>query len=252
MIFHVAPPCSTFSRARDRCQRTRLRSTSLPAGWYPDDFSTKQGNAIAKNTAYFVDFVLEHFDSAGSWEQPLGSYMFPFLQSSAALKAEPTNTVMLHQCRFGRAFKKPTVFACFGGLRLRSINRQCNATSTCGRTWHQTLGFGHASTAAAAEYPSALCRAYAADIAAHIRHLSSRTAIDNASVHVDGTVTRHSARGSSAQSLRSIRAAEDAVSRAGVTSPKLDNLSRSSSRNVFELRSCTRCAQLLRHHRRMA
>ena len=148
----------------------------------------------------------------------------PFLQSSAALKTEPTDTVTLHQCRFGRAFKKPTVFACFGGLKLRAINRQCSATSSCGRTWHQTLGFGQGSTADAAEYPSALCRAYAADIAAHIRYLSSSTAIDNASVHVDGTVTRHSARGSSAQSLRSIRAAEDAVSRAGVYNTKVRQL----------------------------
>ena len=216
VIFHVAPPCSTFSRARDRSHRTRLRSSALPSGWYPHDANTIYGNAIAKNTAYFVDFILANFSSTGTWEQPLGSYMFPYLDFANALQATPTDTVLLHQCRFGRPFKKPTTFACFNGLKLRSLNRQCTTSHSCGRTWHQTLGFGQSSTSAAAEYPPALCRAYAADVAAHVRRLSSITAIDHATVHVDGTVQRHCARGSSDWSQRSIRAAEDAVSRAGV------------------------------------
>ena len=32
VVLHMAPPCSTFSRARDRSEATRLRSTECPAG----------------------------------------------------------------------------------------------------------------------------------------------------------------------------------------------------------------------------
>ena len=35
LLFHVAPPCATFSRARDRSHRTRLRSSALPGDGTP-------------------------------------------------------------------------------------------------------------------------------------------------------------------------------------------------------------------------
>ena len=50
LLFHVAPPCSTFSRARDRNARTKLRSSAYPGGLYPTDPATKEGNRIAVNT----------------------------------------------------------------------------------------------------------------------------------------------------------------------------------------------------------
>ena len=34
-VIHLAPPCSTFSRARDRSRKTRLRSPEFPGGLDP-------------------------------------------------------------------------------------------------------------------------------------------------------------------------------------------------------------------------
>ena len=215
VLFHVAPPCASFSRARDRSHRTRLRCLAHPAGWFPDDMTTVYGNNVARNTARVVNYLLDNFSAAGSWEQPLGSYMFPYLESIDALQHEPSNTIVLHQCRFGRPFRKPTVFACFGGLRLHSLDRRCTPSHSCGRPWHQTLGFGATPTAPAAEYPTALCVAYAADLAAHARRTSSKTAIEDLQVQTEGIVHRHSARGATKLSEQERRAQEDAVSRAG-------------------------------------
>lgn len=215
VFFHVAPPCASFSRARDRNRRTRLRCSAHPAGWYPDNETTIYGNNVARNTARAVNYLLDNFAAAGSWEQPLGSYMFPYLESIGALQHEPSSTVVLHQCRFGRPFRKPTVFACFGGLRLHSLDRRCTPSSPCGRPWHQTLGFGSTPTAPAAEYPSALCVAYAADLAAQARRTLSKKVLEDLVVQTDGIVHRHSARGASKPSTRELRAREDAVSRAG-------------------------------------
>ena len=218
VFFHVAPPCASFSRARDRSIKTRLRSSAVPGGWYHDDPTTINGNKIAVNTARVVDFLLDHFEAVGSWEQPAGSYMFPYLESITGLQHQPSASVLLHQCRFGRSYRKPTIFYCFGGLRLQSLNRQCTSASSCGRSFHQTLGFGRAPTAAAAAYPPALARAYAADLASHLRLAKHRQVLDQASLHVDGTVHRHISRGPTDRSRRALREAEDAVSRAGALS----------------------------------
>ena len=163
---------------------------SFPGGWYPNDPITEYGNKVARHTAYVVNYLLEHFNAAGSWEQPLGGYMFPFLDSEGALEHDPTSTVVLHQCRFGRPYRKPTTFACFGGLRLHSLDRRCTTAHSCGRSWHQTLGFGQAPTGPAAEYPTALCIAYAADIAAHVRRTVARQVEDDLQVQDEGKVRR--------------------------------------------------------------
>ena len=216
LIFHVAPPCSTFSRARDRSQRTRLRSLAVPSGWYPQDERTQEGNAIARHTAMTVNFLVGQLNASGTWEQPAGSYMFPYLEQENLLTVDADRVVLLHQCRFGRPWKKPTTFTCFGGMRLRALDKRCTPATPCVRKFHVTLGFGSAATAPAAEYPSALCAAYAADVAAFISRSQHNTnALSRATVHVDGVVTRHQDRGRTELSAKALREAEDAVSWAG-------------------------------------
>ena len=211
LIFHVAPPCSTFSRARDRSQRTKLRSSAHPEGIVQNEL-VKEGNLIAKRTAECVNYLVESLGAVGSWEQPAGSYMLPYLDSLEAISVE-REAVLLHHCRFGKPFKKPTVFWLFGGLRLPSLDRRCTPSSPCGRKEHVTLGFGQGSTRDAAAYSDKLCRAYALDL---LRHTSAvESAIDRARVHEHGKVVRHLDRGSAVASLREQRDAEDAASRAG-------------------------------------
>ena len=65
LFFHVAPPCASFSRARDRAWRTRLRTPAQPEGMYPTDSRTIQGNLIATNTALSVVYLVREL--GGAW-----------------------------------------------------------------------------------------------------------------------------------------------------------------------------------------
>lgn len=216
LLFHVAPPCASFSRARDRSVRTRLRSSSSPAGLYPDDPTTHLGNIVAQNTAASVDFLVS-LGAAGSWEQPAGSYMMPFLDSLGALTST-REAVVLHQCLFGRPYRKPTAFWTFGGLRLPSLDRRCTVSSSCGRETHAQLGFGGLDTQAAATYPRKLVRAYVSDILTHIRCSCSSSSLSSLLQVVterSGIVHRHADRGGPTISARALRDEEDKAARAG-------------------------------------
>ena len=73
-VFHFATPCASFSVARDRNPRTRLRSRTHPWGLYPDDPVTRQGNLMATRTAQAVRALLE-LNGTGTIENPVGSYL---------------------------------------------------------------------------------------------------------------------------------------------------------------------------------
>ena len=64
------------------------------------------GNLIAKHTALSVDFLVNELGAVGSWEQPAGSYMFPYLETLGLPMAQPDKVILLHQCKFGRPWKK--------------------------------------------------------------------------------------------------------------------------------------------------
>ena len=102
---HVAPPCSTFSRTRDRSARTKLRSTTHPEGLHPGDHRTEEGNRIALATADMVAYLVNELGARGSWEQPAGGYMFDFLDGQGALEGLERDWALLHMCRYGRAYK---------------------------------------------------------------------------------------------------------------------------------------------------
>ena len=214
LLFHFAPPCSTFSRARDRSWKTRLRSGPHPEGLDPEEPRTMEANAIARNTALSIKFLVSQLGAAGTLEQPSSSYMLPFLDREGLLPAH--SQVLLHQCRFGRPYRKPTVFLTFGGLELNALALTCSPATPCGRGFHTTLGFGEGSTSSAAAYPAGLCAAYAG--ALH-RHLCADVDVDGPlerlEVTAHGVVRRHIDRGSMELSQRALRARADAASRAG-------------------------------------
>ena len=75
LVVHVAPPCSTFSRARDRSAATRCRSWSAPEGLNELSATTiqkvREGNEITDNTLATVKLLIE-LGAAITWEQPAG------------------------------------------------------------------------------------------------------------------------------------------------------------------------------------
>ena len=134
--------------------------------------------------------------------------------------------VLLHQCHFGRPYRKPTVFLTFGDIDLSPLALTCTSQSSCGRAFHTQLGFGQASTAKAVAYPAGLCSAYAGALhrAVMADPWSDEGAIERLVVTSKGVVERHVDRGLSEPSLRARRAAEDLDSRAGSLMKKGPNL----------------------------
>ena len=96
-----------------------------------------EANAIARNTALSIKFLVSQLGAAGTLEQPSSSYMLPFLDREGLLPAH--DQVLLHQCRFGRPYRKLTVFLTFGGLELNALALTCSPATPCGRGFHTTL-----------------------------------------------------------------------------------------------------------------
>ena len=131
--------------------------------------------------------------------------------------------VVLHQCRYGRPYRKPTVFLTFGDLDMSPLALTCTKSSSCGRSFHTQLGFGDGSTSAAAAYPSGLCAAYAGALSRNIvtDPMDNGEAIERLTVTAQGIVHRHLDRGTTEPSLRARRAQEDAESKAGQLATKV-------------------------------
>ena len=58
LVFHMAPPCCTFSAVRDRSRRTRLRSRQHPEGLDVDEPQTAAGNIVARHAALSIRYLV--------------------------------------------------------------------------------------------------------------------------------------------------------------------------------------------------
>ena len=57
LFLHLAPPCGTFSRARDRSLTTKLRSVRHPQGLQSSQPEVQEANRIAKATLAFAEWA---------------------------------------------------------------------------------------------------------------------------------------------------------------------------------------------------
>ena len=185
-----------------------------PEGLDPEQPLTASGNIIAKNTALSIRYLVKELDAVGSLEQPVRSYMLPYLDGEGLL--DEHDEVVLYQYRYGRSHKKPTFVLAFGGLDLKSLGKVCRNMECCNKA-HVRLGFGSASTAAAAEYSLGLAAAYAGAVAKlYSTGPDPDTAIERLTVSTTGVLVRHVDRGLTLASAKTRREAEDGASRAGL------------------------------------
>ena len=106
LVVHFAPPCATFSRARDRSRRTRVRTRNRPEGLHPVPGFVQDANEIASAV---YDLALQAAHDWGVWvsmENPSLSYIWPFLGEDH-LQDESCKDVVLAACRFGAPYRKP-------------------------------------------------------------------------------------------------------------------------------------------------
>ena len=68
LVVHFAPPCSTFSRARGRSAKTKIRSDDYPQGLPRCSHETRSANLIARNTLDLVEWLARDVGAAVSVE----------------------------------------------------------------------------------------------------------------------------------------------------------------------------------------
>ena len=100
LFIHLAPPCSTFSKARDRNGRTRVRTWAQPGGIRPRSQKVRHGNKIAKACILFAKWAWQELGATVVMENPDQSYIWsygrPFFGNRKAFK-----DVRLCYCMFG-------------------------------------------------------------------------------------------------------------------------------------------------------
>ena len=222
LILHFAPPCATFSRARDRSWRTRLRSTARPQGLPGCGAACRTANLVARNTLDLIEWSVKTLKATVSMENPESSYMWPFLDFDPDL---PFDDVVFSPCMFGSNIRKPTRVRCWNwnpvGLAKKCVLK--NGVFTCGRTRDDprvALEFGSRSTASAAAYEEGVCQAWAAEVAKTARTIHTDSgAVKTANVTSDGRVYRHLWRGTDHMGTKELRDMEDVDSMGGMRNP---------------------------------
>jgi len=229
IVLHIAPPCSTFSRARDRSRRTQLRSARFPSGlpFLLHPRSRRREAILTANKIAYEAFALAAWAhgtlrAVVSIENPDRSYIWAHIDSSD-LELGDFSERVLSQCRYGAAYQKNTRLRVWGS-GLPGLDLRCRRSGThfsCGRKvsdGHVVLGFGGADTAAAAAYPEGLCTAWASAIAELAAAPSAEARVRTVA---SGPVRRHIDRGEDPASKAETRQAEDHASRAGMRNAAL-------------------------------
>ena len=224
LMLHFAPPCATFSLARNRAKRTQLRSSAYPGGLPrlspASRIRVADANLVATESFALAAWAFGELRALVTLENPHSSYLWQFMDHSDVEQGTFSDRTF-SQCMYGTPYRKDTRLRVWGA-GLPDMNRRCSSdgqTFTCGRTTaegHTVLGFGGASTAAAAAYPEGVCKAWAQAIAAWAK---TPTAADRVTTISDGRVRRHIDRGLTATSLAEVRKTEDLACLAGMRNP---------------------------------
>ena len=222
IALHLAPPCSTFSRARDRGSRTRLRSKKFPAGLPGKRDRVQEANRIALAAWNLASWAASR-GMLVSMENPRTSYLWEFVEEHGD-GGEAWTDVAFAQCRFGAPHQKPTTLRCWN-WHPHKLGQECRLQDDlfmCGRSrqeGHQVLEFGGGSTAAAAAYPKKLCETWALEVAAALGADTAPGALERVQLARQGRVRRHELRGAEEESARERRRAEDDRCLAGMRNP---------------------------------
>ena len=124
LVVHFAPPCASFSRARDRALRTKLRSKKHPGGLPSKRDNCEGPNLIVKKCFKLAIWAADTLGAKVSIENPVGSYMWAYAETllhEDACGKLPLDAVRskwadvdLDTCRFGAPYKKSTRLRVWG------------------------------------------------------------------------------------------------------------------------------------------
>ena len=171
LVVHFAPPCASFSRARDRAKRTKLRSAAHPDGIPSKVKACRIPNLVAKKCFKLARWAARILKAKVSVDNPAGSYLWAFSETLETNENyDDWVDVEFDTCRFGAPYKKSTRLRCWN-WRPSKLANKCTKeddTYTCGvkvSEDHAVLGFEGLPTSEAAAYVPKLCREWALAIA---------------------------------------------------------------------------------------
>jgi hypothetical protein len=135
LVIHLAPPCATFSRARDRATRTKLRSNKNPEGLPSKQAQTSAANRIAAAAYNFAVWAANDLGALVSVENPATSYLWRFvdlLPQADVLFSD----IDLSACMFHAPYQKHTRLRCWNWAptKLNKVCRLNGTVFTCGRS----------------------------------------------------------------------------------------------------------------------
>ena len=104
LVLHLAPPCSTFSHARDRSARTKVRDAQHVAGIDPRPEEVVEANDIATKAIRLAAWAARELGAQVSVENPRASYLWPFWDS-LGIQCD-FEDLEFSMCRFGAAYNK--------------------------------------------------------------------------------------------------------------------------------------------------
>jgi hypothetical protein len=166
---HVAPPCSTWSRARRPALRSRQFLYGLPNLSARQQQQVLEANRLARHTLLVVKScalkgiitTIENPQSSMLWELP------DWKQELLASYAD----IDLDQCQFGAAWKKPTKWRCFNLFNVSCLALRCTSSHICSASGKEHVilrgrcpGSNIPWTRVAQSYPFKLCHFFASFI----------------------------------------------------------------------------------------
>ena len=174
----LAPPCMSFSAARDRT--SVIRDKDLPWGRLDTNDKDVQkmilGNqcmvaaldVIKECMKARVPWILEHPASSKAWHLPELLFWSQHARASA---------VTVDFCQFGAKWRKRTTLLCgnFDDQDIARLGKTCQGRSLCSRTGRKHIQLsgqspeGVAWTKIAQPYPPKLCHSLAYSLTAHVR-----------------------------------------------------------------------------------
>ena len=158
---HMAPPCRTFSRARKRAKV--LRSAVRPEG-DGNDPDLAEANELAAITFAVAERAV-HCGAFFSVENPLSSLMWRLPAAVRVAGMRGVQLLEFEQCAFGGQHRKATGVLTNGGWLPAPRCKHApphNHVTLRGRIWSYKDKREVWYTAEAAEYPWAMCVAWAA------------------------------------------------------------------------------------------
>ena len=224
LIIHLAPPCASYSRARDRSFKTRVRSSIYPEGLPGRQGQTKEPNRITKNAYKFAVWAADELGAMVSMENPRRSYLWDYVAREPQADSDYTD-VHFSPCLHGATYQKPTKLRCWNWYpkRLEGVCSLKDGTFSCGRTQkegHEVLEFTGKRTHTAAEYAPGVCKVWAEALCeATSVDVDPKLALDTVELVEQGRVKRHCSRGEEEDSRKAVREREDRESRAGMRNP---------------------------------